>query len=182
MITLKSAYQLRALTRKAIELAKESIDGVGSISSTKSSLGISVDLSAGSRTVNTYIGDNYIEISPESSGWIGNTRNLWGDNTHKSEWWGNGEMPDNPCEVTLDAFEESVFQFEVLHSGSMLESSMYGLIISSVLLPLLEGQACLIMQLHPFGLRDIPINPYNVNDLIDDVYFKHFKTSEVPYV
>lgn len=185
MITLQSAYKLRHIVRTAIDIAKESDFGVGSFSSTKSSLGISVDIHAGARTVGTYIGDNYIEMSKNTVRWNmerGKERITWGDDTHPGEWWGNDSMPDNPCNVTLDSYEESLFQFEVLHSGSMLESSMYGLVINAVLDDLLHGDMCIIMQRHPFGLNDIPIDPDNVNALIDSVYYKHFGTTEVPYV
>lgn len=185
MITLKSAYKLRALVRTAIQYAKDSKSGVGSLSSTMSSLGISVDLYSGARTVSTYIGDNYIEMSKNTVRWNvlpGEERNTWGDDTHPAEWWGNNGMPNNPCDVTLDSYEESLFQFEVLHSGSMLESSMYGLVIRAVLDDLLDDYMCIIIQRWTFGMKDTPIDPNNVNDLIDAVYYKHLGTTEVQYV
>lgn len=185
MISLKAAYQLRALVRATIQYAKESYPPRSSISSTKSTLGISVSLDSNSRTVNTYIGMSYIEICTNNDSWRSSTeegRDTWGDDTMPTEWWGNGMMPTNPCTISMDAFEESLFQFEVLHSGTMPESSMYGLVFRAVLRDLFEDNMCLIIQRFPLGLCDVPIDPDNVNYLIGEVYYKHFGTTEVQYV
>lgn len=181
MISKKCAYQLRALLRKCIENAEDSVSGCGVLSSTKSRLGLSVDILAGQRTVGTYIGYDYIEMSDKSTEDLGQYYDSWGDNTMPSEWWCNGmAMPRNPCVVTLDTYEESCFQFEVMCSGAIPEESMYGLLIRAILNDLITDGMCVMMQLEPFGLTG-KIDPANVNDLIDDAYFKHFKTPVVPY-
>lgn len=181
MISKKSAYQLRELLRKCIVLAEDNKAGVGAIRSTKSSLGLSVDVQAGYRTVGTYIGDDYIEMSDKTDERFGEHPDSWGDNSMPSEWWGNGMMPVNPCAVVLNAYEESCFQYEVMCSGTIPEDSMYGLLIRAVLNDLITDGMCVIMQREPFGLKGKKIDPDTVNDLIDDVYFMHFKTSQVDY-
>lgn len=180
MISKKSAYQIRELVQECITKARAHRDGQAAIRTRTSTLGIHVELSAGERTVGTYIGSSYIEISDKTrlSQFAMEDRNSWGDNTMPQEWWGNGLMPISPCDVSMDRYEESVFQYEVACSGTMPEDSLYGLLVRAIIEDFVTDGICITIQKAALGIYitdPVPIESDHVNDLIDDMHFYKFK-------